>query len=537
MRNTAAFLLLLLACAACGGPSTAAAQTGSPSEYLPLAPGARWELRARNAPDPMVLEVVGREGDAYLVRWVNPFIRATFRFQVRGGEVHMSGLDMGQGMSQIPDSTVYWDFGRRKGERWDSPVGTQTVANRGETVATPNGTYRDTVEIETKDKDGKSMFWTFARGVGLVRWGRGRDAFLLTSYGGGSGTAPPRAVERPTAPSPRAAALAPGIGQLLIGVDANPNDKHGGGKNGQLKAYQDAFDAGVTVIHIAPKWDSFEKSSGKYDFDEATQAAGEFAGSHNLPIALNLRVVDTNQRSMPKAYEKWGFAEARTAERLREALRSFNAVYKRQTRILAIGNEIDKYLGSHQSEIGDYATLLRNVIDTARQEFPNAQITVNFTIDALGQMDRYRAITDLTDIASFTYYPLNPDFTMRDPSTARGDIERMIAAAGGKRVYFQEIGYASADRLKSSPQKQAEFYQNTFAALREHRGQVAGATFLFMSDLSRLVVEYLGIYYRAANSANFKAYLQTLGLVERNGTPKPAWDVFQRETLALRDQR
>src|SRR5882672_8680796 len=108
MRNTAAFLLLLLACAACGNTATAAAQTGSPSEYLPLAPGARWELRSRSAPDPMVLEVVGRDGDAYLVRWVNPFIRATFRFQVRGGEVHMSGLDMGQGMSQIPDSTVYW---------------------------------------------------------------------------------------------------------------------------------------------------------------------------------------------------------------------------------------------------------------------------------------------------------------------------------------------------------------------------------------------------------------------------------------------
>ena len=52
-----------------------------------------------------------------------------------------------------------------------------------------------------------------------------------------------------------------------------------------------------------------------------------------------------------------------------------------------------------------------------------------------------------------------------------------------------------------------------------------------------MVVEYLGVYYRAANSANFKAYLQTLGLQERNGTPKPAWDIFRREAQALKQAR
>lgn len=536
MRKTVAVLALMVACAACGASSTAMAQTAAGADYLPLAPGARWELRSGSARNPMVLEVVDRQGSAYVVQWINPFITAIFRFEQRGGEVHMTGLDTGQGMAPIPESTVYWDFGRNRGSRWNSPVGTQTVASRGESVSTPSGTYRDTIEIETKDKDGKSMFWTFARGVGLVRWGRGRDAYLLTSYRPGGAAAPPRAVERPAAPPPRASVSAGG-GPLFIGVDANPNDKHGGGKNGQLKAWADAYDAGMSIVHIAPKWDGFEKSAGKFDFDDATDAAGEFAGSHNLPIALNVRVIDTNQRSMPKAYEKWGFAEQRTADRLRAALRAFPDVYKRQTRVLAIGNEVDKYFGSHRGEIADYATLLRNVIDTARQEFPNAQLTVNFTFDGAPQMDQFRAITDLVDIASFTYYPLNADFTMKDPSVARGDIEQMIGAARGKRVYFQEIGYASADRLKSSPDKQAQFYENTFAALREHRAQVVGATFLFMSDLSRLVVEYLGVYYRAANSANFKAYLQTLGLTERNGTAKPAWDVFRREAQAIKQGR
>jgi hypothetical protein len=152
-------------------------------------------------------------------------------------------------------------------------------------------------------------------------------------------------------------------------------------------------------------------------------------------------------------------------------------------------------------------------------------------------MDRYRALTDLSDFVSFTYYPLNADFSMRDPGAVRGDLNRMLDAAGGKRIYIQEIGYASADRLNSSPQKQAEFYRNAFAALRENQNRIIGATFLFMSDFSRAVVDYLGAYYGASGSENFKAYLQTLGIFERNGTPKPAFEVFREQATALKNGR
>src|SRR5262249_17283713 len=117
-----------------------------------------------------------------------------------------------------------------------------------------------------------------------------------------------------------------------------------------------------------------------------------------------------------------------------------------------------------------------------------------------------------------------------------GDIERMLDAARDCRVYIQEIGYASADRVNSSPAKQAEFVEHAFDALRRHRDRIVGATFLFMSDLPRAMVEFFGLYY-GSQSGNFKAYLETLGLHDRNGKPKPAWSVFQREALALRQSR
>ena len=122
---------------------TAAAQRPAESTYLPLAVGNRWELRSPSAPDPMVLEVTGRDANAFIVRWINPFVQATFRFESDGTRVTLAGLDMGQGNAPMPANTVYWDFGRAKGETWKSPVGTGEISDRAARVQTPAGTYRD----------------------------------------------------------------------------------------------------------------------------------------------------------------------------------------------------------------------------------------------------------------------------------------------------------------------------------------------------------------------------------------------------------
>jgi len=523
-----AALLPMLSCTA--GASVSAASQGG-GNYLPLAVGNRWELRSRNAQEPMVLEVTGRSGDAFVVRWINPFIQATFRFRLDGARVLLVGLDMGQGNAPIPSNTVYWDFGLNQGARWKSPVGDGEIADRGSRVVTPSGEYRDTIEVRTIDKDGQSMYWTFASDVGLIRWGRGRDAYLLSSRR----TGPPVSDRDPARPPSRASSS--GGRSPLIGMDATPHENSGAGKRAKLAALRQAYDAGMTLLHIAPKWNEFERSQGQFDLNDDADAIGEFAEEFDLPIALNLRIVDTNQRSMPKAYERWSFDDERLAERVRTALRALPRSYKRHSRIVAIGNEIDGYFSSHRNEIAAYASLMRRVRDTVRSEFPNAQFTVNFTFSAADDIDRYREITSLTDLASFTYYPLNGDFTMRPPSELAGDVSRMLESAGDKRLYIQEIGFASAKRLRSSESLQAEFYSKVFALLREHRDRIAGATFLFMSDLPRSVVDSLGTYYRLPNSDNFKAYLETLGALRRDGTPKPAWDVFRREATAMKAGR
>lgn len=509
-------LLALIASAAgisCATPKA----TETSGEYLPLAVGTRWELRARGATSPMLFEVTGRDGNAFIVRWTNPFVPGLrFRF-ADGPRVRLTGLDMGRGLGPIPGDVVYFDFSRRKGEQWTNGAGRFTVTGTGVRVSTAAGTYDNCIEIETTDHDGQSMYWTFAPGVGFVRWGRGSGTYTLAS------------VTQPGAPTHLRTLT---DGKLRISIDANPSSAENLDAG---KSYQIAVDSGITLIHLPPTWTQIETSQGQYSWGTVDLPAS-VAASFSLPINLNVRIVDTSSRSIPSFYS-WGFADQQLADRLIAALQALAPRTKNRVRWIALGNEIDVYFATHASELPGYVTLLQRVLPTVRQLFPDALFTVSFTYGGIGQLANFQAVTNLIDCYSFTYYPMNADFTMRAPSAILDDLPRMVAAAQGKPLILQEVGYASAASLNSSEQKQADFVTNTIQALRQQdRAKVIGATFLFMSDLPSSTVDELVKYYQTGNTENFRAYLSTLGLRTTAGTPKAAWNVFVTEARRLKSE-
>jgi len=100
-------------------------------------------------------------------------------------------------------------------------------------------------------------------------------------------------------------------------------------------------------------------------------------------------------------------------------------------------------------------------------------------------------------------------------------------------VFFQEVGYASSERVNSSEEKQARFMKNVLEALGQHRGQAIAAHFVWMSDIPLSLVDMFGSYYKLPNSDRFKAFLASLGYFDREGRPKQAWAVFERDAAAL----
>ncbi len=320
---------------------------------------------------------------------------------------------------------------------------------------------------------------------------------------------------------------------LFIGLDANPPATEQYGPDAVKRSEQKAVDAGKTYMHMAPKWNDLEPEPGKYNF-EGLDFDVALAEKDGLPIELGIRIIDTNQRAMPDAYKNWAWDDPRLAEKLVALLKAMGPRLKGNAKWVTIGNEVNPYFGDHKNEISQYVSLIKRVLPTVHEQFPRSLFAINFTSAAVPQLQNdFAPLVSLVDFLSLTYYPLNSDFTVKETSQIRGDLEKAIEASGKRKVLFQEIGCPSAKTINSSEAKQAAVFDQVFQVLKEHRNRVIAANILWMSDLPDSVVQHFGEYYHLANSENFKAYLATMGLFDKAGKPKPAWTMFEKEARGI----
>ena len=507
--------------------------------YLPLKPGARWTLTSTATKTPMVYEVTGVSGSVFDVRWDNPWVKnVVFSFRPSGPQIMLAALDMGTGQMRLPDGVVYFDFDPAGPKQWSNVVGQFSIEARGLKVETPSGVYEDCIHVRYVSKEKHPTDYYFAPGVGYVQVGEGRSAFRLRSFErGGTSSAPsPRPGAAPTGVPPATPALT-GTGTPLIGLEVNvPGDIN---QSSYLSWYDKAYKAGARHIQASPIWSDSEKRASSYDYS-AVDVVFQVAKQYSQPVYLNFRVIDTNNLAVPGYLGQRALDDPVVISGFKNWARAVAARTTTPSLVkwVSLGNEVDVYLLDHRASIAAYSNFVRAVAVQVRQLFPSAGITVNFTYGGLGELrGALLPVSQQCDFYSFSYYPLNADFSFRDPSTAASEFNKMIDAAQGRKVFFQEIGYASGARLNSSEQKQALFMEQAFKVLQERKDGILGASFVWMSDLDDRSVQQLTTYYRLPNQDNFREYLATLGLFDRQGRAKSACAVFEREAPKLAPPR
>jgi hypothetical protein len=238
-------------------------------------------------------------------------------------------------------------------------------------------------------------------------------------------------------------------------------------------------------------------------------------------------VIDTANRTVPSDLRDVSFADPRMIDRLNRLIDETVPHLKQRLAYLLIGNEVDAYFRAQPSEIAPYSVLFAMAKSHAKSRLNNVAASVTITIDGLADASgALRPLLDQGDFFSLTYYPLTPDFVVKDPSVVDGDVERILRTAGRKQVLFQEFGYPSSEKNGSSQDKQAQFVGNFFDAVARRRERILGANFLFMCDFSTSVTANLAKSYKMPNVDRFSAFLQTLGLFDGHGVAKKSWTVF-----------
>jgi hypothetical protein len=430
------------------------------------------------------------------------------RLVSRDGRIYVSAVTANGQTAALPPGTLYWDTTSPKNHRWASSIGQYRVVSRHKEVQAMGRDFEDCLEIEETNLQGNQLNWTFAPDTGFVQFGEGKDAFVLVS-----------------AATPRAQGI-------RVGLAANPFANEGYDSRSVQARFRQARDAGVNLIYLSPKWNEIETSRETYKLSDIDYQIGE-AAQEDIPAILHIRVIDTNQRAMPADLMGQAWDAGEIGVRLDRLLDAVLPRLNGRVKYFLVGNEIDAYFNQHADEVQAFAKLVTRAGAHIRKSVPDAQISVSTTFSGIEDEGRLRPILDQTTFFAVTYYPMSADFVVRDPSTVDGDFARILAAAGSKQIFLQEVGYPTSAINGGSEQKQAEVFSRVLDRVGEDPGRFIGVNFTFMSDFSDALVKSFTAYYRMPGVERFSSFLKTLGMFDDQGRPKKAWPVFEKKVRAL----
>ncbi|GAB4417371.1 MAG: hypothetical protein Kow002_03740 [Anaerolineales bacterium] len=317
------------------------------------------------------------------------------------------------------------------------------------------------------------------------------------------------------------------MGNRLLGIDITPASD-----NDYDKAVALAKEAGAEVVSLSIFWDEIETSPGVFQSKiNWLKIANSYYPAQELRVALVISVIDTNQNRLPDDLKEKPFDHPDTIARFKNFLEYvFSQIPDLELVSLSIGNEVDIYLGMDAGKWEQYKNFYNAALKYAHQLHPNLLIGIKATLPGLtgDRRDHLETLNRNSDVILVTYYPLEGDFTVKEPVAVREDFQKLTALYPGRLIYFHETGYPSGARCDSSEQKQAEFVRQVFGAWDEHHDQIGLVIFTWLTDVSPESVREMEKYYGLSDKT-FLEYLGTLGLRHHLGTDKDAFSALKLE--------
>ena len=332
-----------------------------------------------------------------------------------------------------------------------------------------------------------------------------------------------RAADSPPAPVPK--------GSRTLGIDvcvASDND-YG-------RAFAQARAAGMDATSLSVFWDDIEKEAGTYaPVPNHLAIANAFYPAQKTPLHLVIPVIDTTKKRIPRDLAGKPLDDPLVIDRFQKLLDYiFSRIPALETASLSIGNEIDGYLGTKTKEWTAYRAFFEAARAHVKEKRPGLAVGVKMMYAGLSKEGGpAHSLAGAADVVMVNHYPLNGDFTVKEPASIASDIDAIVSAFPGRPVFFTELGYPSGAACRSSEALQEAFLRRLFEAWDRHAGAVPYVNLCILTDRPESFVRGAGTYYGLA-SPPFLDFLRTLGLRthEDGGRDKPAFHALKEETKA-----
>lgn len=313
-----------------------------------------------------------------------------------------------------------------------------------------------------------------------------------------------------------------------------------------IAAYNFGLDACMESTHITFVWSEIESNENTFVPTglERLDIINYFHPLFGVKAELNIGPINTVAKEVPEDLQDLPFDSPILIDRFKAALDTvFSHLQDLELSVLNIGNEIDIYFGTNETQFLAYKAFLDEVVPYAKEvyfDIHGSQLKVGTvcTFDGLTSPEKValcQAVNEDLDVVSVTYYPLNPDFTMENPEVVLTDFDNLVSIYpdASQPIYFTECGYSSSPICNSSEALQRDFFQNVFTAWDEHYDNIKYLSVFKSTDWSQAQVDLYLDYY-GIEVIEFAEYLRAIGVRtwDGSGTNKLAYDQIKCELEA-----
>lgn len=290
------------------------------------------------------------------------------------------------------------------------------------------------------------------------------------------------------------------------------------GDYGAVLAAIDGIGAQATSLSVY--WDDLQ-SDGVYLAEPDWPAIAQVVyPPRDLGIQLTFSVIDTLSDRRPPELQSLAWDDPINIQRFIEVAQE--ALVRMPDVMLvsiAIGNEVDGHLFG--KDVDAYARFFEKAREGIRAVRPDTPVSVKVTWSGFRDRPDIRALAQIGDVISLTWYPMNEAFEFLAPEDALAELPAMAALADGPWE-LAEVGYSSNGCGASSETTQKIFHTGLSRAALSYP-DLRLVQRVWSHDISRAEVTAYAEYYQS-DAACFQSFLGSLGLRTRRDEAKPAFD-------------
>jgi hypothetical protein len=296
--------------------------------------------------------------------------------------------------------------------------------------------------------------------------------------------------------------------------------------------FQTVYNMGARGAQLAAPWKSLNPTGSTYDMATVNNPYFGLATLRTMgyeAIFLNIAIITVGTRSMPADISDLSFDDPVVKARFKGLIDAVLEHVNDKVLYISLGNEVDIYFSSHASEWVAYISLVQDARNYIKSKKPGIMVGVTTTFEGatVTAGSEISLLNSKMDALMLTYYPVNSNYVVRDPSTVEADAHKLIVLAGSKPLIMQEWGYPSSTALGSSEQKQADFFQQSFTILKEHGADhFPFVSFFKYRDWNAAHCQALT---GQTSGQSFYEFTSSLGLKKNDGTPKEAYEIISAE--------